>query len=265
MSFLIRTLLVGIAFIASANAAGCPRIVSQSPYITMALQWLDREACIVGVSRYDKQLPDLPRTGGIQDPDVDALAILAPDLIVTSINTDADLIGLSMPSATRIVKVGGFESMAAVETMMQTLAHVSASPRQEVAQQFGARWRALARSSGAQGERVLLLTACTGTPYSYGRAHMLGDLFANAGFDVVDPGRVQPLRPGADFDGIEAVVAHYRPQIIFTFNRSTDDQCRVILGERAQRIIHLNGDDFLNPGPRQFTALEALAKEMKRQ
>lgn len=265
MSFLIRFVLLGLLGMGMASAASCPRIVSQSPYITMALQWLDRASCIVGVSRYDRQLTELPRTGGIQDPDVDVLTELAPDLIITSMSSDADLIALSVPAGTRVARVGGFKSMDAVDAMMRDLARLSASPHGEQAQQFARRWRALASQSGARGERVLLLTACTGTPYSYGREHMLGDLFVHAGFEVLDQGRVQALRPGSAFEGIEALVAHHKPEIIFTFNRSTDDQCRVILGEREQRIIHLNGDDFLNPGPRQLTGLEALVEEMRKQ
>jgi len=265
MSLILRGLLVAMACINVAFAGTCPRLVSQSPYITMALQWLARGDCLVGVSRYDRLYPELPRTGGILDPDSDALNAIAPDLVFASMSSDEALITLSVPATTQVVKVGGFESMAAVDRMIVTLAERSRSPHLEQARQFGARWRALAHASGARGQKVLLLTACTGTPYSYGRAHMLGDLFVQAGFDVVDAGRVRALKPGGDFDGIEALVAHYQPELIFTFNRSTDDQCRVILGERAQRIIHLNGDDFLNPGPRQLDGLEALAKEMKAQ
>jgi hypothetical protein len=52
---------------------------------------------------------------------------------------------------------------------------------------------------------------------------------------------------------------------VFTFDRSTDDQCRVILGESKQRIVHLNGDDFLNPGPRLLDGLKALAQVMQEQ
>ncbi|MCL2162776.1 MAG: hypothetical protein FWH56_13115, partial [Betaproteobacteria bacterium] len=60
----------------------CPRIVSQSPYLTLALKWLERGDCIVGVSRYDREYPALPRTGGVLDPDQAAIAAVRPDLIV---------------------------------------------------------------------------------------------------------------------------------------------------------------------------------------
>lgn len=59
-----------------AVGADCPRIVSQSPYITRVLIWLGLERCIVGVSRYDAL--DRPKTGGVIDPDADAIALLEP-------------------------------------------------------------------------------------------------------------------------------------------------------------------------------------------
>jgi len=266
MSFLLR--LLG-AFVLSANlalAADCPRIVSQSPYLTLALQWLDRGECIVGVSRYDHFRPELPRTGGLLDPDADALAALAPDVMFTSNWVDHDLMALSLPPKTAVHFMAGFDSMAQTEAMLEQLARFSGSTQMAKVSAFHAQWRALARRSGAKGERVLLLTACSGTPYSYGRQHMLGDLFQSAGFEVVEGDtRVRAVRPGEPYPDLQTLVAHYQPQIVFTFDRSTDDQCRVILGEAKQRIVHLNGDDFLNPGPRLLDGLKALAQVMQEQ
>jgi len=266
MAFIRRLLGVFLLFTGLAQAADCPRIVSQSPYLTMALQWLDRGECIVGVSRYDHFRPELPRTGGLLDPDADALSALAPDVMFTSNWVDRDLMALSLPPKTPVHFMGGFESMAQTEVMLEQLARFSGSTQMAKVEAFHGQWRALARHSGARGERVLLLTACSGTPYSYGRQHMLGDLFQAAGFDVAEAGtRVRAVRPGEPYPDLQSLVAHYRPQIVFTFDRSTDDQCRVILGEAKQRIVHLNGDDFLNPGPRLLDGLKALAKVMQEQ
>lgn len=266
MSVVRRLLGVFLLSTGLAQAADCPRIVSQSPYLTMALQWLDRGECIVGVSRYDHFRPELPRTGGLLDPDADALAALAPEVVFTSNWVDRDLMALSLPPKTPVHFMGGFESMAQTEAMLDQLARFSGSTQMAKVAAFHQQWRALVRHSGAQGERVLLLTACSGTPYSYGRRHMLGDLFQSAGFDVVETDtRVRAVRPGEPYPDLQALVAHYRPQIVFTFDRSTDDQCRVILGESKQRIVHLNGDDFLNPGPRLLDGLKALAQVMQEQ
>jgi iron complex transport system substrate-binding protein len=268
MRFLFRLIgaLALLAGACAALAADCPRIVSQSPYLTIALQWLERGECIVGVSRYDHFRPELPRTGGLLDPDADALARLEPAVVFTSDWVDRDLMALSSPPGAQLHFMGGFNAMADTEAMLLTLARASGSPRLDLAKGFPARWRALARRSGARGERVLLLTACSGTPYSYGRRHMLGDLFQAAGFNVVEADtRVRAVRPGEAHPDLAALVAHHRPDIVFTFDRATDDTCRVILGDTKQRIVHLNGDDFLNPGPRLLDALKALSGVMQEQ
>ncbi len=264
MHFFLRLLGAFALATSIAAAADCPRIVSQSPYLTMALEWLDRGECIVGVSRYDTFRPALPRTGGLLDPDAEAMAAVRPDVVFTSNWVDGDVMALSVPAGAQVHRMGGFDSLADAEAMLIELARLSGSPSRAKATRFAENWRALARQSGARGERVLLLTACSGTPYSYGRRHLLGDVFQSAGFDVVEADtRVRAVRTGEAYASLEALVAHFQPDIVFTFNRATDDQCRVILGETDQRIVHLNGDDFLNPGPRLLDGLKALAGVMQ--
>ena len=77
---------------APALAAGdCPRIISQSPYISHTLAWLELDHCIVGASRYDRG--DHPDTGGILDPDGGAIAALVaerqPDVVFSFTNDAA--------------------------------------------------------------------------------------------------------------------------------------------------------------------------------
>ncbi len=105
----------------TAFAADCPRIVSQSPYLTLALEWLERGDCLVGVSRYDRLRPALPRTGGVMDPDAEAIALLEPELFVTSNWTSADTVAALLPPGTRALRVDGFRSMADVEAMLRSL------------------------------------------------------------------------------------------------------------------------------------------------
>lgn len=79
------TVAVLIAMFAAprlAVAGECPRIVSQSPYITHMLEYLGLTSCIVGASRYDDL--DVPETGGILDPDAEAIARPEPELAFTS-------------------------------------------------------------------------------------------------------------------------------------------------------------------------------------
>lgn len=104
--------------------ADCPRIVSQSPYLTIALDWLGQGGCVVGVSRYDRK-DDVPQTGGVFDPDAAAIAALKPGLIITPdwISTD-DLAKVTPPGA-HALRLGGFASMGDAEAMLNTLAEAS--------------------------------------------------------------------------------------------------------------------------------------------
>ncbi|UQB41556.1 hypothetical protein JX580_07650 [Thiomicrospira microaerophila] len=67
-----------LAFSATVFAE-CPRIISQSPYITHQLDYLGIKHCIVGASRYNKEL-GVTDTGGLLDPNQPAIQSLKPDL-----------------------------------------------------------------------------------------------------------------------------------------------------------------------------------------
>lgn len=256
--------LMGLA--GPAMASECPRIVSQSPYLTIALAWLDRAECIVGVSRDDRFKPALPRTGGVLGPDAAAIAALKPDVVVTSDGVAADALVAAVPAGARGVRLGGFGSMAETEAMLEDLALLSRAPDGGKVTSYRRGWFILAKNAGARGERVLLLSGCGGTPSSYGRRHVLGDLFASAGFDVVERDvRVRTIKPGEPVADLAALVALHRPEIVFTFDRPSDGSCRLALDDARQRIIPLDGDQFLNPGPRLLDGLKALAAAMRNQ
>ena len=190
--------------------------------------------------------------------------LIKPDVVVTSDRADAATLAAAVPAGVRVVRLGGFGSMADTEAMLEDLALVSQSPEGGKVTRYRRGWFVLAKNSGARGERVLLLTACGDTPYSYGRRHVLGDLFFSAGFNVLeDDVAVRPLRAGEAFADLPALVAHHRPDIVFTFDRSTDDTCRAVLDPAGQRIIHLDGKNFLNPGPRLLDGLKELAAAMR--
>ncbi len=98
-----RARLPAMAFVAMLAAAACrraepptaapvepaaaaqPRLVSLSPSTTEALFALGLGAQVVGVSRFCDFPPEvagLPRVGGLQDADVEAVMRLRPDLVV---------------------------------------------------------------------------------------------------------------------------------------------------------------------------------------
>lgn len=249
----------------SAQAApDCPRIVSQSPYLTLALEWLGRGHCIVGVSRYDRQRPRLPRTGGVMDPDGAAIAALKPDLIVTSDWTSSATLESVTPPGARALRLDGFGSLTEVETLLATLARESRAPgaRQKL-RDFSRRWRQLAAQVRGNGRRVLLVSACSGSPYSFGRQHLVGDIFAQAGFTVVETApRIRHLRPGEEITDLDTLVARTRPDILLSFTPQSADHCSMISPDLPARIVGLQGDDFFHPGPGVLKAYAQMREQL---
>ncbi|TVO57737.1 ABC transporter substrate-binding protein [Denitromonas halophila] len=267
MRYVSRLIAVWLLAMASVQAAECPRIVSQSPYLTMAIEWLGQGECIVGVSRYDSFKPKLPRTGGVMDPDAKAIAALKPDVVIGSDMADEAAFAAAVPKGAKAARMGGFNSMFEVESMLEDIALLIQSSEGGKVASFRRGWFTRAKNTGARGERVLLLTACSGTPYSYGRKHVLGDLFYAAGFNVVEEDvRVRAVRAGEAVPDLAALIARTQPDIVFTFNRAADTECKVVLEEKpGVKIIPLDGDNFLNPGHRMIDGLDEVTRIMRAQ
>jgi iron complex transport system substrate-binding protein len=265
MRYVSRLIAIWLLAMVSVQAAECPRIVSQSPYLTMAIEWLGQGECIVGVSRYDTFKPALPRTGGVMDPDAGAIAALKPELVIGADMADEAAFAAAVPKGAKGVRMGGFNSMYEVESMLEDLSLLVQSPEGGKVSSFRRGWFTRAKNTGAHGERVLLLTACSGTPYSYGRKHVLGDLFYAAGFNVVEEDvRVRAVRAGEAVPDLAALIAKTQPDIVFTFNRAADTECKVVLEEKPGfKIVPLNGDNFLNPGHRMIDGLDEVTRVMR--
>ena len=239
----------------------CPRIVSQSPYLTLALKWLERGDCIVGVSRYDREYPALPRTGGVLDPDQAAIAAVRPDLIVTSNWADQTTMEEVTPKGARLLRVDGFGSMLEVEEMLQMLARESSAPaaaRDRIAD-FSQQWRDIAQRLSRQraGQRVLLISSCMGNPFSFGRQHLVGDIFARAGFEIAETApKVRHLVDGQDIPDIETLIDTTRPNIVVAFSNESAEYCRMIAPRSGTNVVTLDGGPFVHPGPGLLRAWE---------
>lgn len=244
-----------------AAEANCPRIVSQSPYITRSLQWLGLEKCIVGVSRYDTLA--LPHTGGVLDPDADIIAALQPQLLFTSNWTPAEMLNEVTPAGTQSYRLDGFESMTQVEENLLVIGRAAqlTDIEQRVAQ-FHQQWRAAAAAINGNGQRVLLLSSCSGAPYSFGRERWLSDLFNAAGFVVVESEpKIRHLRPGEEVATLNALINQRQPELLFIFERTLQPQCAFIKPKTPIRIISLDGEKFLHPAPVVLEGLAELASK----
>lgn len=257
---LITTLLLSTAV--SAEAA-CPRIVSQSPYITKTLQWLGLEPCIVGVSRYDTL--ELPHTGGVLDPDGDLIAALEPDLLFTSNWTEEDKLAAITPEETRSFRLRGFGSMAEIEENLRLIGRLTnLDDIDQRVRAFHRNWRQAAAKINGNGKRVLLLSSCSGTPYSFGRERWLSDLFTRAGFiNVETTEKIRHIKPGEKVTTINALIRELKPELLFIFERTQNKQCTFIKPKTALTIINLDGENFLHPAPVLLEGLVELKHHSK--
>jgi iron complex transport system substrate-binding protein len=258
-----RFLLIAFLLLATtARADDCPRIVSQSPYITHALVWLGLEHCIVGASRYDEF--DRPRTGGVIDPDVDAIALLDPQLMITSNWTKPETWQAAAPAGATTLRVGGFRGMAGVEAMLRDIGRAAGLTDIDArVDRFAADWRAAARRVNGQNRRVLILSACGEAPYSFGRGTTLHEAFTAAGFAVAaDHDSIRNFHPGKPDGDIAAWIKARQPDYLFVLKNRRDETCNAAIAMPSIPILPLDGPLFTHPGPDLLKGLEQLRKTM---
>ncbi len=249
---------------AHAVETQCPRIISQSPYITEMLDYLDLGHCIVGVSRYSKR--DLPHTGGILDPDDVAIDALMADILITSDWATQATLNKAVPKETRVLRLASFNKMNQLEQNMREVIQATgmsqALPKVEA---FAKAWRKKINRVKGNNKRVLLLSACNGSPYSFGPDTRLFDLFTQAGFRVVETReKIRHIRPGLEIETLTALVNQYQPDILFVFERHISKQCQLIASEIPVQILTLDGKNFLNPSVLILEGLDSLLKKQKR-
>jgi len=260
---MMRTLLLGILLFSGSlayAAEACPTIVSQSPYITHTLEWMGLKHCIIGTSRYEDL--GLPQTGGVLDPDAEALALLKPQLIFSSDWISEQQAQALAPSGSRIYRLHGFQSMRQIEDNLTTIAEaVGLADPTVLAERFHRQLQEKLAQIHAHGRRVLLLSACSGKPYSFGRSTWLYELFSQAGFRVVESEeKIRNIAPPA----LGALIDELQPQLVFIFERSAAQQCRMITPKTPVRIIPLDGDTLLQPAPILLQGLDELIAKQAR-
>lgn len=244
-------------------ADACPRIVSQSPYITRALAWFGLERCIVGVSRYDSL--DRPRTGGVIDPDVDTIALLEPQLMVTSNWTPEATWRNAAPAGTTALRVDGFRGMAGVESMLREIGRAAGVADSDArVDRFAADWRATAQTVNGKGRRVLILSACSQAPYSFGRGTTLHELFSAAGLEVVaDHDSIRNFHPGKPGGDVAAWIKERKPEYILALKNSRDEACNAAIAAPGIPILPLDGALFTHPGPALLDGLAQLRDTLR--
>ncbi len=255
--------LLLLLFNSVSTAAECPRIISQSPYITRSLEWLNLDDCIVGVSRYDQRM--LPHTGGVLDPDVEAIADLMPNLMLSSDWISAEQWQAAAPPGTVALRLRGFGSMAEIETNLRRIGGATHLEKtEERVQAFARSWRTMAGRVEGNG-RALVVSACSGVPYSFGKGTYIFDLFSAAGFHMVEThGTIRHLKPGNPYQDLDELVAALEPDWLFVLTRHDRKQCAALKPRRGVGIVGLNSERFSHPAPTLLSGLEQLLQHRDR-
>ncbi len=258
---LVAAILLLLATQATVAAPACPRIISQSPYITEMLAYMEKDQCIVGVSRYSKLA--LPKTGGILDPDTAAIAALKPDIIITSDWASDALMKQVTPAGSHYLRLHSFNSMLQLEDNMMQLANMFHwNQAKQKIMQFAQQWRNKVKKIHGNNKKVLLLSACNGNPYSFGPNSRLYDLFTRAGFRVVETqDKIRHIRPGNELASLASLAERYQPDFIFVFQRKSAKQCQLVMTQTPIPLLLLDGELFLHPNTRILQGLDGLLQK----
>ena len=222
------------------------------------LDYLEMGNCIVGVSRYSKR--KLPHTGGILDPDAEAIDSLMPDLLITSDWTNEKTLKAVTPESAKSIRLKSFNKMNQLEENMKDI--INATGRQHALNKvdsFAKDWRSKVKNIQGNGKKVLLLSSCSGTPYSFGPNSRLHDLFSQAGFKVVETAKkIRHIRPGNEIADMTALLDRYQPELLFIFEQKLKKQCQLLMPKVPVRILSFDGRNFLHPSTRILNGLDSL-------
>ena len=281
-------LLCGAAlFVRGAGPYGLPeasaqtvprRIISLVPSVTEMLFAVGAGSQVVGVSSYDTFPPEvarLPRVGALLDPDVERILSLKPDLVVTyasqgSLEQQLQRAGIRIFS----------DRFGRVPGILQTIRDVGtitghAQESEAKAREIQTRLDAIkARVKGQPRPRTLLVFGRDpGTlqqVYAVGGSSFLHDTLDLAGGENVfaDVAResVQPSH--------EMLITR-APEVVIELRASrmarsggTEDLLKTwsllpsIPAVRNRRVLALEGDYLLAPGPRIALIVDALARAL---
>lgn len=255
-----RIFVLFILSLASLSVfADCPRIISQSPYITHQLDYLGLKQCIVGASRYDSVLKTTD-TGGIIDPDIASITALKPDLFITSVWTPEDTFETIKQSVPNSLRLASFQGMAQISDNLVAIAKASNQiEAEQKARDFAPAWQSKIKQVQGNGKKILLLSSCTGQPYSFGNKTWLAELFTAAGFALVDDTQgVRHLSKDRTAAETQALIESLKPDLIFVFTRQVADACALVELPKISQLVVLDGDKFLHPAPVLLEGIDQL-------
>ncbi|MFT3666771.1 MAG: helical backbone metal receptor [Piscinibacter sp.] len=245
-------------------AAPPRRIVTMLPSFTATVWVLGAGPRLVGVDRYSDwpaELAGLPRLGGLEDAQIEAIAALKPDAILASTSSRAmerlEALGFT------IVRLKS-DSYADVRRSLELVARLLGTP-----QAGAAEWDRLMREVDAAAARVpapmrgrRVYFEIAGGPYAAGAQSFIGETLSRLGMVNIVPPELGPfpkLNP--------EYVVRARPQVILGVAREQAGLVArpgwgALAAVRDKRLCGFETPQYemlIQPGPRMGEAARLLA------
>ena len=256
-----------------SDPTGTRRVVSLSPSTTEAMAALGGLEQLVGRSRhcdYPTRVQALPVVGGFSDPNYEAIVALRPDLVVGARGPAGP--GLTERLAARGVATyfPPTESLADIETMIEGLG-VRVGRLEAGRTLSGAmrerRQRLAARAATRPRVRALLLFGTTPI-VAAGPGSFTDEMLRLAGGQNVLDGRSGALAAPYPTLGLEQVIA-LAPEVILDAavmehhgQQGLGLAWQAVEAVRQKRVVALDDEAILRPGPRVLDGVEALARAL---
>jgi iron complex transport system substrate-binding protein len=250
-----------------------PRVVSLVPAVTEMLFAVGAGPQVVGVSSFDKvpaEVATRPRVGALLDPDLERILTLKPALVVTYGSQDALHEQLARANiATFVYRHGGIgDTLDTLEAIGARTGHAQAG--QQAAQVLRAQLNGIRmRVEGRPRPRVLLV---------FGREPgTLRNVWASGGkgflHEMLDVAGADNVFADVDRENVQAtseLLLSRAPEVIVelqTESRAAESPSPWLTlpglpAVKSGRILRLEGDRFVVPGPRLGEAAEALARAL---
>lgn len=240
------------------------RIVTLLPSLTESVWALGGGGRLVGVDRYSNWPPELaalPRLGGLDDAQIEAIAALKPDVVLAS--TSARSIDRLEALGFKVLRLKS-ESHADVRRTLVLLATLLGKPAE------GERvWQRIQRDISAAAERVpparrgqRVYFEIGGGPYAAGRSSFIGETLAQLGLDNIVPAELGPFpKLNPEF------VVRAQPQVVMGVQREQAAMAArpgwrtipAIAGHQRCGFETPRYELLIRPGPRMGEAAGALA------
>jgi iron complex transport system substrate-binding protein len=245
-------------------AAPPQRIVTLLPSLTESIWALGGGARLVGVDRYSNwpvELAHLPRLGGLEDAQIEAIASLKPDVVLAS--TSARALDRLEALGFRVIRLKS-ETHADVHRTLNLLATLLGTPAEadrvwaDVERETKA---AAARVPEAQrGRRVYFELG--GGPYAAGTTSFIGETLGKLGMNNIVPAQYGPfpkLNPEFVFRAKPDIVMGPERDVNAMTSRPGWGELPAVRNAQRCGFTSAEYDMLVRPGPRMGNAAAVVA------